>query len=213
MTSPVVYNSKSYTLSTEEDMEEKRLVNRFNDAFAITVPILDNIKKGFLTQKLDIMRESKAKFREMVKAKAVSIMQIIEEPNKSEAQKEYLHLIPLFQTIGLALENLINKMETKVELKILFSEKALSEINELYAILEEQFRDSRDYIATKNPVLKANVKASYEKVFNTADGYALIHQGRLIQGICMPEASYLYLDIIDSIKRISRGLIDFTEKV
>jgi Na+/phosphate symporter len=197
----------------EEDMEEKRLVNRFNDAFAITVPILDNIKKGFITQKLDIMRENKAKFREMVKSKAVSIMKIIEEPNKSEADKEYLLLIPLFQTIGLALENLINKMETKVELKILFSEKALNEIKELYAILEEQFRDSRDYIATKNPVLKANIKAGYEKVFNTADGYAVIHQDRLIKGICMPEASYLYLDIIDSIKRISRGLIDFSEKV
>ena len=64
----------------EENMEEKRLVNRFNDAFAITVPILDNIKKGFLTHKLDVIRENKAKFREMVKAKAVSILKIIEEP-------------------------------------------------------------------------------------------------------------------------------------
>ena len=197
----------------EENMEEKRLVNRFNDAFAITVPILDNIKKGFLTHKLDVMRENKAKFREMVKTKAVSLLKIIEEPNKSEADKEYLLLIPAFQTIGLALENLMNKMETKVELKILFSEKALTEIKEIYSMLEEQFRDTRDYIATKNPVLKANIKASYEKVFNTADGYALIHQERLIKGICMPEASYLYLDIIDSIKRISRGLIDFADKV
>ena len=197
----------------EENMEEKRLVNRFNDAFAITVPILDNVKKGFLTHKLDMIRDNKAKFREMVKAKAVSILQIMEEPEKSEAQKEYLSLIPLFQTIGLALENLMNKMETKVELKILFSEKALTEIKEIYSMLEEQFRDTRDYIATKNPVLKANIKVSYEKVFNTADGYALIHQDRLIKGICMPEASYLYLDIIDSVKRISRGLLDFAEKV
>ena len=197
----------------EEDMEEKRLVNRFNDAFAVTVPILDNIKKGFLTHKLDVVREGKTQFKNMVKSKAVSIQKIIEEPNKSEADKEYLLLIPLFQTIGLALENLMNKMETKVEHKILFSEKALTEIKEIYVMLEEQFRDTRDYIATKNPVLRANVKAGYEKVFSTADGYALIHQDRLIKGICMPQASYLYLDIIDSIKRISRGLLDFADKV
>jgi Na+/phosphate symporter len=194
-------------------MEEKRLVERFNDEFVKTIPILNNIKKGFLTQNLGIMKENKAQFREMLKSRVASVQKIIEETNKTELQKQYLILIPSFQTIGLALENLISKMETKVELKILFSEKALAEIKELYTILEEQFRNTRDYIATKNPVLKAETKAGWEKIFKTIDEYAVIHQGRLIAGICVPQASYLYLDIVDSIKRISRGLIDFVEKV
>jgi Na+/phosphate symporter len=194
-------------------MEEKRLVERFNDIFVKTIPILDNIKKGFLTQNLDTVRENKAQFRTMLKSRAASVQKIIEEKDKTEVQKQYLALIPSFQTIGLALENLISKMETKVELKILFSEKALAEIKELYAILEEQFRDTKDYIATKNPVLKAEIKAGWEKIFKATDEYAIIHQGRLITGVCMPQASYLYLDIVDSIKRISRGLIDFAEKV
>ena len=149
----------------------------------------------------------------MLKSRAASIQKIIEEKDKTEAQKQYLALIPSFQTIGLALENLISKMETKVELKILFSEKALAEIKELYTILEEQFRNTKDYIATKNPVLKAEIKAGWEKIFKLIDEYAIIHQNRLITGVCVPQASYLYLDIVDSIKRISRGLIDFAEKV
>jgi Na+/phosphate symporter len=194
-------------------MEEKRLVERFNDEFVKTIPILDNIKKGFLTQNLSIMKENKAQFREMLKSRVASVQKIIEETNKTELQKQYLILIPSFQTIGLALENLMSKMETKVELKILFSEKALAEIKELYTILEEQFRNTRDYIATKNPVLKTEIKTGWEKIFKTIDEYAVIHQGRLIAGICVPQASYLYLDIVDSIKRISRGLIDFVEKV
>jgi Na+/phosphate symporter len=194
-------------------MEEKRFVERLNDEFVKTIPILDNIKKGFFTQNLGIVKENKAQFREMLKSRVASVQKIIEETNKTELQKQYLILIPSFQTIGLALENLMSKMETKVESKILFSEKALAEIKELYAILEEQFRDTRDYIATKNPVLKAEIKAGWEKIFKTIDEYAVIHQGRLITGVCMPQASYLYLDMVDSIKRISRGLIDFVEKV
>jgi Na+/phosphate symporter len=194
-------------------MEEKRLVEKFNDEFGKVLPMLDNVKKGFLTQNLGIMKENKEQFRAMLKSRAASIQKIIEEKDKTESQKQYLILIPSFQTIGLALENLISKMETKVELKILLSEKALIEIKELYTILEEQFRDTRDYIATKNPVLKAEIKAGWEKIFKTIDEYAVIHQGRLITGVCMPQASYLYLDIVDSIKRISRGLIDFVEKV
>jgi Na+/phosphate symporter len=62
-------------------------------------------------------------------------------------------------------------------------------------------------------VLKTEIKTGWEKIFKTIDEYAVIHQGRLIAGICVPQASYLYLDIVDSIKRISRGLIDFVEKV
>ena len=44
-------------------MEEKRLVEKFNDVFVKTIPILDNVKKGFLTQNLDIVKENKAQFR------------------------------------------------------------------------------------------------------------------------------------------------------
>jgi Na+/phosphate symporter len=194
-------------------MEEKRLVEKFNDEFVKVIPILDSIKKGFLMQNLAIVKKDKEQFRTMLKSRAASILKIIEEKDKTELQKQYLNLIPAFQTIGLALENLFSKMETKVELKILFSEKALAEIKELYTILEKQFRDARDYIATKNPVLKAEIKSGWEQIFKTIDEYAVIHQGRLITGVCMPQASYLYLDIVDSIKRISRGLIDFVEKV
>jgi Na+/phosphate symporter len=194
-------------------MEEKRNMEKFNDVFVKTMPILDSVKKGFLTQNLDIIRENKAQFRSILKSRAISIQDIIEEKDKTETQKQFLALIPSFQTIGLALENLISKMETKVELKILFSEKALAEIKELFATLEEQFRNTKDYIITKSPVLKTEIKAGWEKTFKLIDEYAIIHQNRLITGVCVPQASYLYLDIVDSIKRISRGLIDFVEKV
>jgi Na+/phosphate symporter len=83
----------------------------------------------------------------------------------------------------------------------------------LYTILEKQFRNTKDYIVTKNPVLKSEIEAGWEKIYKTIDEYAVIHQNRLIAGVCVPQASYLYLDIVDSIKRMSRGLIDFTEKV
>jgi hypothetical protein len=194
-------------------MEEKRLVERFNDLFVQTTPLLDEIRKGFFAQKLDTLKQGKAKFRDLLKSRVSYFQNIIETKDKNEAQKQYLLLLPLFQTMALAIENLMNKMETKVELHILFSEKALSEIEKIYSIMEEQFRDTKDYVVTRNPGLKTSIKANWEKTFELTDEYALIHQTRLITGVCMPTASYLYLDIIDSIKRIVRGLSDFSEKV
>ena len=194
-------------------MEEKRQLERFNDALVKATPILEDVKKGFFSQKMEVLKENRAKFMEMLKSRVKDVEKIITVKDKTEAQKRYLVVLPLFQGIAAAIENLIHKMETKVELKILFSQKALEEIKELYTIMEEAHRDVRDYVVTKNPVLKNNVKKAWEKVFKLTEEYAIIHEERLIAGVCMPAASYLYLDITDSIKRIVRGLADFVEKV
>ena len=52
-----------------------------------------------------------------------------------------------------------------------------------------------------------------EKIIEMADKYSLMHEERLITGACMPKASYLYLDIIGSIKRIAQELVSFSERV
>lgn len=204
---------KLFQRSEGGTVEEKRLTEKFNDVFVKTMPIMEKVKKGFFTQKLDILSEGKEEFKDILRSRVDFVQKLIEEKNKSETEKKYVLLLPSFQTIGLAIENLINKMETKVELKILFSEKALNEIKDLFNIMEEQLRDIKDYIATKNPGLKTSIKSCWEQIYEKANEYALIHQNRLIAGVCMPKASYLYLDIIDSIKRISRGLSDFSEQV
>jgi Na+/phosphate symporter len=76
-----------------------------------------------------------------------------------------------------------------------------------------QFRDTMDYVLTKNPRLKENIKGAKEMIAKSTTEYELIHQQRLITGVCMPKASYLYIDISESIKRIARGLAEFSEKV
>jgi Na+/phosphate symporter len=105
------------------------------------------------------------------------------------------------------------KMESKITSNILFSEKALSEVRALFHLMKEQFRDTKDYVITGNPALKEAIRAHMDKMFRMIEELSIVHQNRLITGICMPQASYIYLDITDSLKRISRGLVDFVNKV
>jgi hypothetical protein len=44
------------------------------------------------------------------------------------------------------------------------------------------------------------------------DEFEIIHQNRLITGVCMPQASYLYIDMTDSLKRIAKELSAFADK-
>jgi len=194
-------------------MEQKELMRRFQEVFEEAIPILEELKKGFLTQKLTLIQDCEKKFGELIISRLPDAEKIIGEKEKDEAEKKYVALLPTFQTIAIAFENLMYKMEAKVRSNVLFSHKALSEIQELYGVMLEQFRDTRDYVVTKNPSLKVSIKTHMEKTFKLLEEFSIVHQNRLITGICMPQASYLYLDITESLKRISRGLIDFAEKV
>jgi Na+/phosphate symporter len=194
-------------------MEEKHLTHKFYEMFEKAMPVLEDVKKGFFTENIKTLKECETKFKDILKAGLPFIEKMIGEQEKDEVEIKYLNLIPPMQTTASAMENLIEKMEIKIESHILFSEKALNEIKELFTAMQAQLQDTKDYALTKNPNLKNNIKAGKEKLIRLVNEYAIIHEQRLIAGVCMPKASYLYIDMTDSLKRISWGLANFAEKV
>lgn len=194
-------------------MEERELLQRFHEVLEATLPVIENAYKGFITHKPALLRESKEKFKEILTSRLSYVEKIVGDKEKNEVEKKFVALLPSFQMVGLAIQNVINNMEIKVESNVLFSQKGLDEIKELLGVSHDLVRDVRDYTVTKNPHLLAQVREHKEKAIRMIDEFANVHQNRLITGICMPKASFLYLDITDSIKRIARGLADFAEKV
>jgi Na+/phosphate symporter len=75
-----------------------------------------------------------------------------------------------------------------------------------------EFNDVKDYYLTKNPILREKIGVDLEKVRQLADDFDIIHQDRLISGVCVPQASYLYVDMTDSLKRMAKELIAFADK-
>ena len=194
-------------------MEEKELTKGFLETFEALTPILEKVYKGFVANNHALIKESLDNFHKTLNAKLPFVEKIITEKDKGPVEKKFVNMILAFQAVALAIDNLVKKMLVKAEAKILFSEKATSEIKTLLHIAYNLFRDAKDYISTQNPVLKNNIHEAKEKLVELVADYDVVHQNRLITGICMPKASYLYIDITDSLKRISRGLVDFVEKV
>ncbi len=194
-------------------MEEKELTRRYYQVFDELIPALEQMQKGFFGTKEAILKEGRHKFLKVIFSRLDYIEDVMEKKEKNAYEKKYIILVPIFQKVASGLENLSSKMESKLEGKILFSEKAMQELTTLYDIMMDQFKSARDYLLTGNGHLKDMVMASKEKMLKLMDEYATVHQQRLVTGVCMPKASYLYLDMTDSFKRIARGLNDFIEKV
>ncbi len=192
-------------------MDEQAIMERICKVFEDTVPVLHNIYKGFMGQKLNLLKESRATFRESLKAVRPNVAEIIEDKDKSEAEQMFLTALPHLQRIALALDNLLDKMEVKVEGNILFTDKALDEIKQLMIAVAAEFVNVKDYCSTRNPILKDHIRTNRDKVTNLINEYDSVHQNRLITGVCMPQASYLYIDMTDSLKRMSRELSAFAE--
>jgi Na+/phosphate symporter len=194
-------------------MEEKELTQRLYEMFEATMPALENITSGFLTQNQTMLQKGEAQFVEILSSNLSFAENIITEGLKNEVDKRFLSLLVPLQTIALAMRNLIAKKKTVLLRDVIFGVKAITEVTELLTIMKTQFRDTRDLILTKNPLLKENIKTGMERITEMADEYALVHEERLTTGACMPKASYLYLDIIGSIRRIAKELVSFSERV
>jgi phosphate:Na+ symporter len=194
-------------------MDEHELTNNFYGLFDETLPILTNIYKGFAGQKLNVLRESRTKLRDVLKNRLPFTQKLISDKEKDEVETKYVNLVPHLQRVALALDNLITKMEIKIETRVLFTQKAMDEIRYLMMAVGKEFTDLKDYCMTKNPILKEQVRVDMEDIRKLIDEYEIIHQNRLITGVCMPQASYLYIDMTDSLKRMAKELSVFAEKI
>lgn len=194
-------------------MEEREIIERISKVFEETLPILNNIYRGFAGQKINLLRDSKVQFRESLKRSLPDIENLVEEKDKNEAVQKFLTALPHLQRVALALDSLVEKMEAKVEANVLFTQKALDEIKQLMVAVGAEFTNVKDYYITRNPKLKEQIRTDMEKVRQMIDDFDHVHQNRLITGVCMPQASYLYIDMTDSLKRMAKELDAFAEKV
>ncbi len=181
--------------------------------FEAVINSLDNVAKGFLDQNQSILQKGESQFIDVLSSNIEFAEKIIRDGTKSGADEKFISLLIPLQEIALAVRNLISKKKAILERKVIFSVKAIMEITELFNAMKQQFIDTKDYIFTKNPTLKENIKIGKDKIIKMADEFAMMHQERLIAGICGTKASYLYLSLIGSFKTVAKELVGFSEKI
>lgn len=108
-----------------------------------------------------------------------------------------------FLAIGESLEKLAQIIDKKIKEEILFSGRAVDEITFLLQRLMDILRTTSDMILARNEILGRYIQESEAEVIRKALEYATFHEERLIEGICSPAASTLYLGMLDAIKNIA----------
>jgi Na+/phosphate symporter len=194
-------------------MEKKELTQRLYEMFEAVMPALENIEKGFLTQDQTMLEKGQTQFVEMLALSLPFAEEVIAQKQKNEVDIRFLNLLVPLQQIASAMKSLMAKQKMILRRDVIFSVKAITEITDLIIVVKAQFRDTRDLILTEDPLLKEKIKSGMERISEMADKLISVHRERLITGASTSKASYLYLDVIGSLKRVARELVSFAEKI
>jgi Na+/phosphate symporter len=111
------------------------------------------------------------------------------------------------------LENVAKCAHIKARDGIPFSDKAHGELTELFGLLVEILKNCRDLLVTNNRTLLDYVRAQQKRLAQLTVDFALAHEDRLLEGLCSPHASSLYLDILDSVKGANDHLLRITDSL
>lgn len=124
---------------------------------------------------------------------------IVREGSK-EGVKLLLALAGHVERIGDCMEAVVRTVRAKITEGTLFSDKAVSELSQVFEATRDLLSNVRDAALTGNAILLEHVVTGSDKLSEVAAEFSTYHQERLICGICQPRHSSLYLDIMDNLR-------------
>lgn len=127
---------------------------------------------------------------------------IREIAKENSGAKPYVSIPGHLAVIGEKIGQLSEVIDQKIREEILFSDRAVTETIFLLQRLNEILWTTASLILARNTYLGMYVQESLTNLGKQADEYATLHEDRLIEGICLPKASSLYISMIDAMKSI-----------
>jgi len=106
---------------------------------------------------------------------------------------------------------LVEPIQKKIKDGVLFSDKAVSQSNYLFDLHSGMLRSILDILKTDNEFLKKYMVQEGRNLIQSCNDFATEHEARMIEGICLPQAAPIYINILDRMREISRQEVDIAD--
>ncbi len=181
----------------------KELISKLYDMNESAVECIYLLQNAFIFNSSKSLDECEAKAKEMMQTEKALTEEFIEDAKVDPGARMYVSVPGFIERMGDCIEDMAGCIRTKIRDGILFSDKAVSETTFLLERLQDVLRNTSDIILSRNQILKEYVKESASEINRSSNEFATMHEDRLIEGLCMPMASPLFLHMLDAIKGIA----------
>ena len=131
---------------------------------------------------------------------------IVSKSPSSEKEKEWVKLyLSIASSLGRLtynIQGILDRVGGKSENHILFSDQAVKEVSDVFQEAIRLLENLPNLLTTESKSLAQRIGEEGRSMLKIADGYSEDHEERLIDGICVPEHSPLYLSMIESLKGV-----------
>jgi Na+/phosphate symporter len=179
--------------------------------------MLELIFECFRTLKEKSIQEADAVKEEVRKNSSELTNFLIQKGSPHERGREwakpYLSMASSFDRMAYNMEGMVDRLKVMVRDQILFSDRAVKEVNDIFQEAMDLLESLPDLILTKNKLLAQHIGEQVRSILKIANGFSEEHEERLIQGVCMPKSSPLYLGFLESLKGIIAHILEVSGKI
>jgi len=181
------------------------------------IKMLELSFQGFRKHTEELLREVEKVTNEVRKNSSELAQFLILKSSPYEKGKEwakpYLSMASSFDRMTFNIEGIVDRLKSKVHERILFSDRAVKEINDVFQEAMDLLERLPELILTQDKLLAQHIGEQVRSVFKIANGYSEEHEERLIQGVCTPISSPIYLGILESLKGIIVHTLEVSGKI
>ncbi len=189
-----------------------RHISDIEEMLSGTVYCIDNICKGFKQFDTEPLKKVTC-FLDGFQARVPGLTEnIISESKNDPSASRYVVVPSILGNMQEDVQELaanINKIAVE---KILFSDKAISEIVYIFERLIDLIVSLKEHSTNETDITKTNVLNSSSAVYKLASDYAHSHEERLISGVCTPAASAVYIKILGAVKNIALHITGIAQR-
>lgn len=161
--------------------------------------------------------EEENKLNEMEKELTQELVALSRASSSKEEKAQaliYADVVGDLELIGDYCKDVLERIQIKIEERLLFSEEAVAEYTELYKRSEMALSEVVNALSQGAPSLVKEVLKKEEHIDKLVDEYRRRHNQRLVEGLCAPLACNMYLNMLDftaavyyHTKKIARSLL------
>jgi len=176
----------------------------------LTLSMLKTMFDGFIEHDLDILGrvlKDEQRLNDMEKEITFSLVGISKKRVTPADKKNIIlitNIVADLEQVGDYIKDMIERIEIKIQEKLLFSDEALDEYKHLYNVVETELSDVEKTLRMNDNSFVKHVLCNKEHVDKLVQKYRDAHAKRLMSGICDPRTGNMFLNLLDFTAQISR---------
>jgi len=185
-------------------MALKEQVFELHDLISDMVDEIDTLYTGFVYNNAGVIKGAEEKMLGAEGRISALTAGLVKEAKGGEPRANLYVSIPTHAgRMAEAMGQLAESIKAKVKDDILFSDKAVSEITYMFEQIRDILVNTKDMVLAPNTLVARHMAEAERAVERLAHEYATRHEERLIEGLCAPKASQLYIEMLDAFKSIA----------